>query len=139
RRFGAPFGAFVDLGGGRALVGNSPERFLAMSGRAVESRPIKGTRALGPGAAAALAADEKERAEHVMIVDLVRNDLGRVCETGSVRVDGLRRVVRYPTLHHMISTVRGVLRDGIGTAELLRATFPAGSITAAPKGRPMEL
>src|SRR5262249_59464872 len=122
-----------------AVDSNSPERFLVRDGRHGKSRPIKGTRALGKDAAAMLAADAKERAEHVMIVDLVRNDLGRVCQTGSVRVEGLRRVVHYPTLHHMISTVRGVLRDGIGTAELLRATFPAGSITAAPKGRPMEL
>ena len=136
REFGAPFGAFVDLGDA-ALVANSPERFLARDGDYVESRPIKGTRALGKDAAAHLAADEKERAEHVMIVDLVRNDLGRVCETGSVRVEGLRRVVRYPTLHHMISTVSGRLRAG--TADLLRATFPGGSITGAPKVRAMEL
>ena len=137
RRFEAPFGAFVDLGDDRALVANSPERFLARMERHVESRPIKGTRPLG--GAAELGADEKECAEHVMIVDLVRNDLGRVCRTGSVRVDGLRRVVRYPTLHHMISTVRGVLREGVGTADLLRATFPGGSITGAPKVRAMEL
>src|SRR5205085_9388512 len=83
--------------------------------------------------------DPKERAEHVMIVDLVRSDLGRVCETGSVAVSGLGRIVEYPTLHHMISSVAGTLRRGVGLGELLRATFPGGSITGAPKIRAMEI
>ncbi|HJZ83639.1 MAG TPA: anthranilate synthase component I family protein [Polyangia bacterium] len=139
RRFGAPFGAYLDLGAGRTLVANSPERFLHARAGRIESRPIKGTRAPGPGAADALAADPKERAEHVMIVDLVRNDLGRVCKTGTVAVDGLFRVVRYPTLHHMISTVAGVPRAGLGLADLLHATFPGGSITGAPKVRAMQI
>jgi para-aminobenzoate synthetase component 1 len=158
----APFGAFIAAAdGGAWLVGNSPERFLALDGRgAVETRPIKGTRArdssaggLRPTARArggtgtlsgspmreALLASEKDRAEHVMIVDLERNDLGRVCRTGSVRVDGPARVLELPTVLHLVSTVRGVLRDDVGLAALLEATFPCGSITGAPKRRAMEI
>ena len=127
------------------LVGNSPERFLAVDATgAIETRPIKGTRPRAEGAAdAALRAElsgaAKDRAEHVMIVDLERNDLGRVCETGSVVVDGLLRVVALPTVFHLVSTVRGRLRAGVGLEELLRATFPGGSITGAPKRRAMEI
>jgi para-aminobenzoate synthetase component 1 len=139
RCFGAPFGGLIDLGGGQALVANSPERFLRVSGRQVETRPIKGTRRRGTGQRAALLRSEKDRAEHVMIVDLMRNDLGRVCRTGSVEVTELARVVSYPTLLHMVSTVSGQLRAGIGLADLLRATFPGGSITGAPKQRAMEV
>jgi para-aminobenzoate synthetase component 1 len=139
RRFAAPFGGFLDLGGGAALVANSPERFLSAEGRRVESRPIKGTRARGPGDAAALARSDKDRAEHVMIVDLMRSDLGRVCQPGSVVVEAPLRVVEYPTLHHMVTTVAGELRVGVGLADLLRATFPGGSVTGAPKVRAMEV
>jgi anthranilate/para-aminobenzoate synthase component I len=142
----APFGAFIDAADGdAALVGNSPERFLALDGRGgVETRPIKGTRARGEGSAdaaarAALVASAKDRAEHVMIVDLERNDLGRVCETGSVAVEGVARVLALPTVHHLVSTVRGRLRAGVGLGELLAATFPGGSITGAPKRRAMQI
>jgi para-aminobenzoate synthetase component 1 len=143
----APFGAFLaSADGAAALVGNSPERFLALDGRgAVETRPIKGTRARAHVAAddeaarAALVASPKDRAEHVMIVDLERNDLGRVCETGSVVVDGVARVLSLPTVHHLVSSVRGRLRAGVGLAALLEATFPGGSITGAPKRRAMQI
>ncbi len=137
----APFAAFlVAADGGAALVGNSPERFLALDGRgAVETRPIKGTRGVGAGARAALLASEKDRAEHVMIVDLERNDLGRVCETGSVEVEGVARVLDLPTVHHLVTTVRGHLRADVGLAALLAATFPGGSITGAPKRRAMQI
>jgi para-aminobenzoate synthetase component 1 len=117
---------------------------LAPDGR-VETRPIKGTRPRGIDATAdtaarvALAASAKDRAEHVMIVDLERNDLGRVCETGTIAVEGLLRVVELPTLFHLVSTVRGRLRPGIGLDGLLHATFPGGSVTGAPKRRAMEI
>jgi para-aminobenzoate synthetase component I len=130
----------------RQIVGNSPERFLRVDpDGAVETRPIKGTRPRGTdlasdaGARAELAAAIKDRAEHVMIVDLERNDLGRVCETGSVTVEGLLRIVELPTLFHLVSTVHGRLRPGVGLEELLRATFPGGSVTGAPKRRAMEI
>jgi para-aminobenzoate synthetase component 1 len=128
------------------LVGNSPERFLRTDGcGGVETRPIKGTRPRGADAAAdrrlreELVTAAKERAEHVMIVDLERNDLGQVCVPGSIAVDGVARVVELPTVFHLVTTVRGRLRPEIGLAELLRATFPGGSITGAPKRRAMEI
>lgn len=128
------------------LIGNSPERFLALGvDGVVETRPIKGTRARGLSpdddarTAAALTGDPKERAEHVMIVDLERNDLGRVCRSGSVEVVDLMRVVSLPTVHHLVTTVRGRLRDGVGLSALLRATFPGGSVTGAPKIRAMQI
>jgi para-aminobenzoate synthetase component 1 len=138
----APHAAFIAAAAGDAwLVGNSPERFLALDGRgAVETRPIKGTRARGGAEArAALLASAKDRAEHVMIVDLERNDLGRVCRTGSVAVDGVARVLELPTVLHLVSTVRGALRADVGLEALLAATFPGGSITGAPKRRAMEI
>ena len=110
-----------------------------------QTRPIKGTRSRGEtpeadrAAAAALAASPKDRAEHVMIVDLERNDLGRVCRTGSVEVTSLARVVALPTVFHMVSTVRGRLRPDVGLSALLEATFPGGSITGAPKRRAMQI
>jgi para-aminobenzoate synthetase component 1 len=128
------------------ILGNSPERFLSLSAEGVvETRPIKGTRPRGAGpeadraSAAELSAAEKDRAEHVMIVDLERNDLGRVCLPGSVEVASLARVVSLPTVHHLISTVRGQLRPGVGLAALLAATFPGGSVTGAPKRRAMQI
>lgn len=142
----APFAAFLDCGS-FAVVSASPERFLQVdaASRRVETRPIKGTRprAPTPGAdarmARALLESEKDRAELVMIVDLERNDLGRVCETGSVRVPDLRRLEGYPTVWHTVATVEGRLRPDAGVAALLRATFPGGSITGAPKVRAMEI
>jgi len=143
----APHGAFIAAAdGGGALVGNSPERFLALGpDGSIETRPIKGTAARGAGAdadaaaVAALRASAKDRAEHVMIVDLERNDLGRVCRTGSVEVAALARVITLPTVHHLVSTVRGRLRPEVGLAALLAATFPGGSITGAPKRRAMQI
>ncbi|HET6149077.1 MAG TPA: anthranilate synthase component I family protein [Polyangia bacterium] len=147
----APHAIWLGCNGGRDyLVGNSPERFLHADGRGgVETRPIKGTRPRG-AAGVDQAADDirlrrelitapKERAEHVMIVDLERNDLGRVCATGSIAVEGLARVMELPTVFHLVTTVRGRLRPEVGLAELLRATFPGGSITGAPKRRAMEI
>jgi anthranilate/para-aminobenzoate synthase component I len=121
------------------LVGNSPERFLRVDAEGgVETRPIKGTRPRGADAAE-LARHPKDLAEHIMIVDLERNDLGRVCQAGSVSVEGFARTVSLPTVHHLVTTVRGRLRPGVGLAELLHATFPGGSITGAPKIRAMEI
>jgi aminodeoxychorismate synthase component I len=135
----APFGAYLELPG-LALLSSSPERFLELTpdGRA-ESRPIKGTRPRGasPREDAALArelgASEKDRAENVMITDLVRNDLGRVCEIGSVHVSELQVIERYANVWQMVSTVRGRLRPDVGPLDLVRATFPPGSMTGAPK------
>jgi para-aminobenzoate synthetase component 1 len=126
-------------------VSASPERFLLLQDRRVETRPIKGTspRGLSPRHDSALgevlAASEKDRAENVMIVDLLRSDLSRVCEDGSVEVPELCRIERYATVHHLVSTVTGQLRPGLGPVDLLRATWPGGSITGAPKVRAMEI
>jgi para-aminobenzoate synthetase component 1 len=139
-----PFGAFVDTGR-EVVLSNSPELFLRRRGDEIVTCPIKGTRARGGSdadddeLARALAGDPKERAEHVMIVDLERNDLGRVCRAGSVQVERLGDVRRFQTVQHMISTVRGRLRPGVASGDLLRAAFPGGSITGAPKIRAMEI
>jgi para-aminobenzoate synthetase component 1 len=139
-----PFAAYLDLGDA-VVVANSPELFLRRRGRRIETRPIKGTRPRGddPTRDAALAAElqrsQKDRAEHVMIVDLERNDLGRVCEPGTVTVEALARLDSHPSVHHLVSVVAGRLRSDVGLAELLRATFPGGSITGAPKSRAMEI
>jgi para-aminobenzoate synthetase component 1 len=144
RRHPAPYSAYLDLGE-RIVIANSPELLLRRRGLRVETRPIKGTRPRGgdPAADAALAAelrrDPKERAEHVMIVDLERNDLGRVCVPGSVHVDGLFTVESHPTVHHLVSRVAGTVREGVGVGDLLAAVFPGGSITGAPKLRAMEI
>jgi len=140
----APFAAFLNLDG-VAVVSASPERFLRVRGDRVETRPIKGTRPRGHD----LAADEaqarelvnsaKDRAEHVMIVDLERNDLGRICRYGTVRVSELAALERYATVFHLTSTVEGRLRPGTGVVGLLKSTFPGGSITGAPKVRAMEI
>lgn len=140
----APYVAYLDLGDAQ-LVANSPELFLRVRGDRIETRPIKGTRPRGPDPDADrtlvrdLTSDDKERAEHVMIVDLERNDLGRVCTAGSVQVDALLAVESHPTVHHLVSTIGGRLRPGVGLAELLAATFPGGSITGAPKQRAMQI
>jgi para-aminobenzoate synthetase component I len=148
----APHAAFLAGAGDDAatdtltILGNSPERFLSLDADgAVETRPIKGTRPRGAdpdadrAAAAELRAAPKDRAEHVMIVDLERNDLGRVCRPGSVEVASLARIVSLPTVHHLVSTVRGRLRPDIGLGALLAATFPGGSVTGAPKRRAMQI
>ena len=140
----APFAAFMPWPGG-ALISASPERFLWSDGHAVETQPIKGTRPRGatPAAdtqlAAELAASAKDRAENVMIVDLLRNDLGRVCALGSVQVPELLALRSFATVHHLVSTVTGRLASGRTALDLLRACWPGGSITGAPKIRAMEI
>jgi len=143
-RAGAPFSAWIDSGPVQ-LVSNSPERFLRVDGRRVESCPIKGTRPRGRTPpedrwlAKQLEHAPKDRAEHVMIVDLERNDLGRVCRTGSVRVARLAALRSFATVHHLVSCVQGELRDPADWRGLLAATFPGGSITGAPKLRAMQI
>jgi len=124
-------------GNGWTVVSASPELFLARRGRRVWTCPIKGTRPAG--GAGELAASPKDAAEHVMIVDLERNDLSRVCEAGSVRWPELMATRRLAGVEHMVSTVEGTLRDGVGLAELLGATFPGGSVTGAPKIAALDL
>jgi para-aminobenzoate synthetase component 1 len=136
----SPHGALLRIGGASglpamAVVSASPERFLSWRGRNVETRPIKGT-ATDP---TTLAASAKDRAENVMIVDLARNDLGRVCEPGSVAVPALCELEAHPGLHHLVSTVRGRRRAGTGVGTLVRATFPPASVTGAPKPRVMQI
>ena len=126
-------------GNGWTVVSGSPELFLARRGRRVWTCPIKGTRPAGPGAARELARSAKDAAEHVMIVDLERNDLSRICEPGSVRWPELMATRALAGVEHMVSTVEGTLRDGVGLAELLLATFPGGSITGAPKIAAVDL
>jgi para-aminobenzoate synthetase component I len=124
----APFSAVIRLPRHSVHVASaSPERFLSLDGDHVQSSPIKGTAARRDGFL------DKDRAENVMIVDLVRNDLGRVCTWGSVRVPGLLEVEEHPGLVHLVSTVDGRLRPGLGWPELIDATFPPGSVTGAPK------
>lgn len=142
----AAYGAFWRLGD-RALVSNSPELFLTFdpASRRIETRPIKGTRPrhADPVRDAALAAElqasAKDRAENLMIVDLMRNDLSRVAEPGAVAAGRLFEIESHPTVHHLVSTVTGVARPGIGAADLLAATFPPGSITGAPKHQAMKV
>ena len=140
----APFAAYLDQGA-RKILSSSPELFLRSDGHRVETRPIKGTarREAEPvadrAAAAALAASTKNRAENVMIVDLLRNDLSRVCEPDSVAVPTLCAVESYAGLHHLVSAVTGTLRRGVDALDLLAASFPGGSITGAPKLRAMEI
>jgi len=119
------------VGNGWAVVSASPELFLARRGRRVWTKPIKGTRPLGD--AEELADSDKDAAEHLMIVDLERNDLSRVCEAGSIRWPELMAGYELAGVVHMVSTVEGTLREGVGLAELLEATFPGGSVTGAPK------
>lgn len=140
----AHHGGFIRIGD-TSLLSASPEQFLGVHGGRVQTRPIKGTRPRGTtpdedrALAADLAADPKERAENVMIVDLMRNDLSRVCEPGSVGVDHLLEVETYPAVHQLVSTVSGVLRPDVTVGALMAATFPAGSMTGAPKLSAMTL
>ncbi len=140
----APFAAFAQFGALRVLS-SSPERLLRIQGRRLDTRPIAGTHPRGKNAAedralaAALVAHPKERAEHVMLIDLARNDLGRVCTGGSVRVDEYMAVETYAHVHHIVSNVTGELREGVSPIEALRAVFPGGTITGCPKVRCMQI
>lgn len=122
-----------------ALVGSSPETVVKCAGSRAELNPIAGTIAPGEGDAATLLASEKERAEHTMLVDLGRNDLSRVCVPGSVRVERFMEPERYSHVIHLVSEVVGELRDGVTPFELLRACFPAGTVSGAPKVRAMQI
>jgi len=141
---GARFSAYLALAD-RVVLCASPERLVRLEGKRAETRPIKGTRARSadPGedvrAAETLALAPKERAENVMIVDLARNDLGRVCAPGSVKVEDLCRVESLPSVHHLVSRVSGILRSDRDRVDLVRALFPGGSMTGAPKIRAMEI
>ncbi len=140
----APFSAYVHLAN-TILVSASPERFLKLINKEVETRPIKGTRPRGTNQieddafAKELLASEKDHAENVMIVDLLRNDLSRVCEDHSVKVPQLCGLESFATVHHLVSVVTGKLKENVTAVDLLRATFPGGSITGAPKIRSMEI
>ncbi|MEN1958167.1 aminodeoxychorismate synthase component I [Luteimonas changyuni] len=140
----APFAGLFDLGDDGAVVSASPERLVSVRGDLVETRPIAGTRPRLPGDDDAerireMVGHAKERAEHVMLVDLERNDLGRVSRAGSVEVDELMVVESYAHVHHIVSNVRGRLRADATPGEVLRAVFPGGTITGAPKVRCMEI
>jgi anthranilate synthase component 1 len=143
----SPYMFFLDLGGDPPayLIGSSPEVLVRLQGRTAEVRPIAGTRPRGKdedqdqALEADLLADPKERAEHVMLVDLGRNDLGRVCEFGTIQVSDLLTIERYSHVIHLVSHVAGQLRDGVNAYDLLRATFPAGTVSGAPKVRAMEI
>jgi para-aminobenzoate synthetase component 1 len=140
----SPYGALLEYPFGEVLS-FSPEQFLGLDGGRVQTRPIKGTRPRGGDAAqdlalrAELLASPKDRAENLMIVDLLRNDLGKVCVPGSIEVPGLFELESFATVHHLVSTVRGRLAPGRDAVDLLRACFPGGSITGAPKRRAMQI
>jgi anthranilate synthase component 1 len=140
----APFAALAQFGDFR-ILSSSPERLLQIRGRRVDTRPIAGTHPRGAteaddrALAAALIAHPKERAEHVMLIDLARNDLGRVCVGGSVRVDEYMAVETYAHVHHIVSNVTGELRPEVTPIEALRAVFPGGTITGVPKVRCMQI
>jgi len=140
----APFAALAQWRG-TAILSSSPERLVRVSGRRVDTRPIAGTRPRSrrPGddsrETTELAAHPKERAEHIMLIDLERNDLGRVCEAGSVRVDELMTIESYAHVHHIVSNVTGVLKGDVTPVGALRAVFPGGTITGCPKFRCMQI
>ena len=141
----APFSAYIGLDTGDAMLCLSPERFISLHGHHVETSPIKGTRPRHVDKLAdRMAADEllnstKDRAENLMIVDLLRNDLGRNCVPGSIHVDNLFEEQSYTTVHHLVSTIRVELRNAATALDLLKDSFPGGSITGAPKRRAMEI
>jgi len=140
----APFAAYLNFDRFK-IISASPERFLRINGNYIETRPIKGTRPRGADDGGDLLLKEellssaKDRAEHVMIVDLERNDIGRICEYGSVRPTEFIIVETYSTVHHLVSTVAGRLKNGVGIVDCLKNCFPGGSITGAPKIRSMEI
>jgi len=140
-----PFSGFQSLPDDGAVLSLSPERFVRISERQVETRPIKGTRPRGltpqedAANAAELLASPKDRAENLMIVDLLRNDLGRSCRIGSVKVPELFSLESYPNVHHLVSSVTGILADDKDALDLIAGSFPGGSITGAPKIRAMQI
>ena len=140
----APFSAFIRLAQ-CSVLSISPERFLEVKNRQIETKPIKGTKPrfdapeLDQASAAALQTSEKDRAENVMIVDLLRNDLGKVCRPGSVKVPELFAIESFPAVHHLVSTVTGELAEQYQVIDALAAAFPGGSITGAPKIRAMQI
>jgi anthranilate synthase component I len=140
----APFAALAQWRGA-AIVSSSPERLLRVEGRRVDTRPIAGTRPRSRvpendiAEMTALAAHPKERAEHIMLIDLERNDLGRVCEAGTVQVDELMTIESYAHVHHIVSNVTGLLRPDVTPIEAVRAVFPGGTITGVPKFRCMQI
>ncbi|MDA3920836.1 MAG: chorismate-binding protein [Salinisphaera sp.] len=138
----APFSGLMQAGEA-ALICSSPERLLSIHAGRASVRPIAGTRQRIPGSddtmVRELIAHPKERAEHVMLIDLVRNDLGRVCRPGTVAVGELMGVESYAHVHHIVSDVQGMLRDAIGPGSALKAVFPGGTITGCPKVRCMEI
>ncbi len=140
----APFASYMDLGSAQ-IISSSPERFLQIKKGKVQTRPIKGTRARGKNTEEDLLnktdlyESEKDRAELLMIVDLERNDLGKVCKTGSVKVTQLYLIEEYATVYHLVSTVEGILDAGIHVVDCIKSMFPGGSITGAPKIRSMEI
>jgi para-aminobenzoate synthetase component 1 len=142
----APFAAYISCEKDEAILSASPELFLSLNDVGViTTRPIKGTRPRGATELddallkGALKNSEKDRAENLMIVDLLRNDLSRVCDVGSVRVGHLNSLETFATVHHLVSEITGQLQPGLGPIDLLRATFPGGSVTGAPKIRAMEI
>jgi anthranilate synthase component 1 len=141
----SPYMFFLALGGDRHVVGTSPEKLVQVEGRRVETRPLAGTRRRGTNPAEdaslerELLSDLKERAEHVMLVDLGRNDVGRVARPGTVKVERLMEVERYSHVMHISSTVSGELREGCTSLDALKAAFPAGTVSGAPKIRAMEV
>jgi anthranilate synthase component 1 len=140
----APFAALAQWRGA-AIVSSSPERLVRVEGRRVDTRPIAGTRPRSRrpendiAEMTALAAHPKERAEHIMLIDLERNDLGRVCEAGTVHVDELMTIESYAHVHHIVSNVSGLLRPDVTPLEAVRAVFPGGTITGVPKFRCMQI
>jgi anthranilate synthase component 1 len=140
----SPYMYYLDFGDFQ-VAGASPEPLLTVEGRHVSTKPIAGTRHRGASPeedrriAAELLEDEKERAEHVMLVDLGRNDLGRVCEYGTVVVDELMEVETYSHVMHIVSSVSGTLREGVGAMDALRSVLPAGTLSGAPKVRAMQI
>jgi anthranilate synthase component 1 len=141
----APFAGLMTIGEGSAIISSSPERLVKVSGGRIYTRPIAGTypRSDEPGRDARwsreLLRHPKERAEHVMLIDLERNDLGRVCRTGSVKVDEFMVLESYRHVHHIVSAVSGTLREDVTPAQVIRAVFPGGTITGCPKVRCMEI
>ena len=140
----SPFAAYIDFGDYQ-IVSSSPERLVRVKGRAVDTRPIAGTRPRGKdlqgddAMKAELLLNEKERAEHIMLIDLERNDMGKISDYGSVRVDELMTTEQYSHVIHIVSNVRGVLAEGMDCFDVIRATFPGGTITGVPKVRCMEI